>query len=211
LTHAAAGNAPRSRGLIADNRILFANPWARVIIFAAIVEYSSMFGAFAYVGAHLHAAFGLSFTAIGLVICMFAVGGLVYSLLSARLVGSLGQRGLATWGGLLCGAGYLLLATAPVWWVTPISVMLLGLGFYMLHNTLQTNATQMAPEARATAVGVFSAALYLGMTAGVAVTAPAFDRVGGPPAFAVAGLILAILGIWIGRRIRLHAQQADRI
>ena len=46
----------------------------------------------------------------------------------------------------------------------------------MLHNTLQTNATQMSPEARGTAVGLFSAALYLGQTAGVAAAAPVIDR-----------------------------------
>jgi hypothetical protein len=28
----------------------------------------------------------------------------------------------------------------------------------MLHNTLQTNATQMTPQARGTAVGLFSSA-----------------------------------------------------
>ena len=54
--------------------------------------------------------------------------------------------------------------------------MFIGLGFYMLHNTLQTNATQMSPEARGTAVGLFSAALYLGQTAGVAAAAPVIDR-----------------------------------
>src|ERR1700755_688476 len=61
----------------------------------------------------------------------------------------------------------------------PLAVTLIGLGFYMLHNTLQTNATQMSPEARGTAVGVFSAALYLGQTAGVAGVAFVVDRAGG--------------------------------
>jgi predicted MFS family arabinose efflux permease len=211
LTHATASAAPRSRGLIADFKILLARPWARIIIMAAIVEYSSMIGAFAYVGAYLRATFGFSYTVIGLVICMFAVGGLIYSLASPRLVGTLGQRGLASFGGMFCGAGYLLLAVAPSWWATPIAVTLLGLGFYMLHNTLQTNATQMAPDVRATAIGVFSAALYLGMTAGVAILAPVFDAVGGPPAFVGAGCALQALGLWVGRKNRLHAAGAARV
>ena len=49
------------------------------------------------------------------------------------------------------------------------AITAIGLGFYMLHNTLQTNATQMTPEARGTAVAIFSSALYLGQTLGVAV------------------------------------------
>jgi predicted MFS family arabinose efflux permease len=45
-------------------------------------------------------------------------------------------------------------------------VTAIGLGFYMFHNTLQTKATQMTPEARGTAVAIFSSALYFGQTAG---------------------------------------------
>ena len=206
LTHASAGNAPRSRGLVADNKIVLSNPWARTVIFAALIEYGFMFGAFAYVGAYLHVVFDLSFTAIGLVIGMFAIGGLIYSFMSAQLVGRLGQRGLAAWGGATCGVGYFILAAAPVWWITPLAVVLLGLGFYMLHNTLQTNATQMSPQARGTAVGIFSAALYLGMTAGVAIIAPVFDRAGAVPAFVVAGCVLIATGAWFGSRVAAKAR-----
>ena len=53
----------------------------------------------------------------------------------------------------------------------------------MFHNTLQTNATQMTPEARGTAVAMFSSALYLGQTAGVAVGALVIDRIGAMPLF----------------------------
>ena len=53
----------------------------------------------------------------------------------------------------------------------------------MLHNTLQTNATQMTPEARGTAVAIFSSALYLGQTAGVAAGGVVFDRFTAVPLF----------------------------
>ena len=67
-------------------------------------------------------------------------------------------------------AGGLLLARRcePVWWLAPLATIAIGLGFYMLHNTLQTNATQMTPQARGTAVAMFSSAIYLGQTVGVA-------------------------------------------
>ena len=56
----------------------------------------------------------------------------------------------------------------------------------MLHNTLQTNATQMTPEARGTAVAIFSSALYLGQTAGVAANSVIFDRFTAVPVFLIA-------------------------
>ena len=62
-----------------------------------------------------------------------------------------------------------MLAFQPTWWLAPIAVTAIGLGFYMFHNTLQTKATQMTPEARGTAVAIFSSALYFGQTAGVGV------------------------------------------
>ena len=61
----------------------------------------------------------------------------------------------------------------------------------MLHNTLQTNATQMTPEARGTAVAIFSSALYLGQTAGVAVDGVVFDRFTAVPVFVIAAAIAA--------------------
>ena len=58
------------------------------------------------------------------------------------------------------------LAVEPHAYIAPVAITAIGLGFYMLHNTLQTNATQMVPEARGTAVAIFSSALYLGQTVG---------------------------------------------
>jgi YNFM family putative membrane transporter len=63
----------------------------------------------------------------------------------------------------------------------------------MLHNTLQTNATQMTPQARGTAVGLFSSALYVGQTAGVAAGAVVIDRAGAPPLFPATAIALPVL------------------
>ena len=76
---------------------------------------------------------------------------------------------------------------------------LLGFGYYMLHNTLQTNATQMLPEARGTAVAGFSSALFLGQSAGVALAAPVVDRAGAVPVFVLTALLWPALAIWCAR------------
>jgi predicted MFS family arabinose efflux permease len=72
----------------------------------------------------------------------------------------------------------------------------------MLHNTLQTNATQMVPEARGTAVAIFSSALYLGQTAGVAVNGVIFDRFTAVPVFLIAAVGLTALGLWFARALK---------
>ena len=71
------------------------------------------------------------------------------------------------------------------------AIAALGLGMYMLHATLQTNATQMAPEARGLAVSTFANALFLGQAAGVWLAGLAVDRIGFPPVFVALGIALA--------------------
>jgi len=194
-------DAPR-RGFVADYRVVLANPFARFIMAFAFAEFALMFGGFAYVGADLHARFGVSFTLVGLMVGFFGVGGLIYAATVKQLVHRFGQPGLALNGGIILGLAYLVLAFAPAWWVAPLAITLIGLGFYMLHNTLQTNATQMSPEARGTAVGLFSAALYLGQTAGVALFAPVIDRAGGPRVFLAVALLMPLLALVFSRRLR---------
>jgi YNFM family putative membrane transporter len=192
----------RSRGLVADYTLVLSNPWARRVLFAAVIEAALMWGAFAYVGADLHLRFALSFTLVGLIVGTFGIGGLIYAATVQQLVGRLGQIGLARFGALLVGLAYLALALAPAWWIAPPAVIAVGLGFYMLHNTLQVNATQMSPQARGTAVSIFSSALYVGQSLGVVCGSLLIDRAGGPTIFIVAALLLPLLGFWFAAQLR---------
>ena len=205
ITHVSAAPAQPRRGFIADYAAVLRAPWARTIIAVAFVEFGIMFGAFTYVGADLHLRFGVSFTLVGLFVGAFAIGGLIYSLSVHRLVQRLGQIGLAALGGALLAAAYVTLAFEPTAFLAPLAITAIGLGFYMLHNTLQTNATQMTPEARGTAVSLFSASLYLGQTAGVAVGGLIFDRFTAVPLFLTAALLLLALAVWFSRALRARS------
>ena len=196
-----------ARGFIADYAAVLSNPWARFVILAVFIEASVGWGAFAYVGADLHLRFALSFGAIGLIVGTFGVGGLLYAASVSLLVNRFGQAGLAIFGGLLLGLAYLMLAVARVWWIAPIAVTAIGLGFYALHNTLQTNATQMTPQARGTAVAIFSSAIYLGQTLGVATAALIFDRFTAVPLFAATAIALPALAWWFAAKLRRHTVQ----
>lgn len=199
----AAVRAPESRGgLIEDYRRVLGRPWARIVTLGVFLEGALMFGALTYVGADLHARHGLGFSAVGGALAAFALGGLVYAASVKPLVDRLGQRGLATAGGVLVALSYGMVALGPAWWLAVAALVTVGLGFYMLHNTLQVNATQMAPDARSTALGIFSAALYLGMSAGVMIAAPLFDRFGGPPVFLGTAILFPLLAFWVAWHLR---------
>ncbi len=193
-----------SRSFIGDYGAVLSNPFARIVIIAAFIEGALAWGAFAYIGADLRLRFGLSFTLVGLTVACFGVGGLIYAGLVKLFVHRLGQIGLAIGGGLILAVAYVELAIGPAWWLAPAATTAIGLGFYMLHNTLQTNATQMTPEARGTAVGVFSSALYIGQTAGVAAGALVIDRLGAVPLFLGTAVALPTLAVWFAHELRRH-------
>jgi len=202
ITHAGHATATRSRGFIKDYATVLRTPWARAVIAMGFIEALFMFGAFAFVGADLHLRFGINFTLVGLFVGAFAIGGLIYSLSVRGLVNRLGQIGLVTVGGIVLALAYLTIAFTPSTYLAPFAIMAIGLGYYMLHNTLQTNATQMTPEARGTAVAIFSSALYLGQTLGVAINGIVFDRFGAVPVFVTGAVGLLALGLWFARALR---------
>ena len=205
VTRASHALATRSRGFITDYRTVLRSPWARTVILYGFLENGMMFGAFAYVGAYLHLRFGLSLSFVGLLVGAFAVGGLIYSLSVGALIARLGQARFAIGGGVLLAIGFITLALTPVWQTTPLSVVLIGFGFYMLHNTLQTNITEATPEARGTAVAIFSAAIYYGQMLFVSISAWVFDRHGGQAVFIATGLLLVATGVMYARVLRARA------
>ena len=204
VTRSSRHRAAPAGGFLADYGAVLSNPFARTIIIVSFLESALMWGAFAYIGADLHARFGLSFTLVGITVGFFGVGGLIYAALVKLLVRRLRQTGLAIGGGLILSAAYVELAIGPAWWLAPAATTAIGLGFYMLHNTLQTNATQMTPEARGTAVGLFSSALYIGQTAGVAAGALVIDRLGAMPLFLGSAVALPILATFFAQKLQRH-------
>lgn len=202
-------------GVLAQAAVVFAVPWARVILSVVFVEGMLVFGGLAFVPSYLHERFGLSLSMAGAVMAGFGLGGFSYILFARHFVRRFGEVGLAGGGGLLLAGAWLLLTLAPSWpWALP-ATWLAGLGFYKLHNTLQTNATQMAPEVRGTAVSLFASSFFLGQSLGVALAALMLARLGSTPLFAaLAGLIplLAALFAWLlaGHHRQRRAANAGR-
>ncbi|MBK5105087.1 MAG: MFS transporter [Burkholderiales bacterium] len=185
---------------------LLAHPWVRIIVVTVFLEGVMMFGSIAFIPAHLQQRFGLGPAAAGAMVSAYAVGGVLYALGARRFVARLGERGLAAGGGLVLAAGYLWLALAPTAWSCVPGIGLIGVGFYMLHNTLQVNATQMAPSARGSAVSLFALCLFTGQSAGVWMAGKVVDAYGTVPVFVAVSLGLALLGFGFRWRLKIQAQ-----
>ncbi len=140
-------NAPR--GFVADYAAVLSNPWARFVILAVFIESSIAWGAFAYVGADLLSALRPELHGDRADrrhvrhrradLCRLRAA--VRQPVRATGTGDIRRRVV---GPRLSGRWR---SARPGGW-RPIAVTAIGLGFYALHNTMQTNATQMTPEAR---------------------------------------------------------------
>ena len=170
-------------------------PWPRVIFATVFFEGLAVFGALAFIPWHLHQRFGVSLTLAGLAPGAFALGGLGYALRARRLLARLGERGLVRAGAGCLAAGLAGLALGGSWLLAIPESVLLGLGYYMLHATLQTHATQMAPAHRGTAVSLFASCFFLGQSTGVSIASEMVDSIGTPAIFAGAALVLIVVGI----------------
>ena len=176
--------------------------WARVILISVFLESVGVFGSLAFVPTYLHVTYGVSLTAAGSIIAVFGFGGLLYTVVAGRLISSIGERGLVVIGGPLLGISFLMFLFGNGWLLAIPASFMTGLGFYMLHNTLQTNATQMAPESRGTAVAMFVSAFFLGQSAGVAIGAWVIDTASVSWLFASSAAILPVLGVGFAFSLR---------
>ncbi|MEO7761986.1 MAG: MFS transporter, partial [Casimicrobiaceae bacterium] len=155
---------------------ILADRWARVVLITVALEGAIVFGVLAFVPSMLHLRFSISLAAAGGIVAGYGFGGVGYTFVARRLLKRLGEGGLATGGGVVMLLSFGLLWFAGEWPVALIACFISGFGFYMLHATLQTNATQMAPGARGIAVSMFASMFFIGQSIGVTLAALVVDH-----------------------------------
>lgn len=198
----AAVAVPPAGGLGRLWREIITGRWSRVVLGVALVNGFIGFGVPAIWAAHLHQVQGLSLSAAGAVAACYGLGGSAYMLLAGSLSARLNETRLAWTGGALVATGYALLGLLPGTLVSPMAAALAGFGFFMFHNTLQLNATQMTPHARGTAVSLFACALFVGNAAGAASAAALAPWMGSGAVLAGAGAVFGALGAFFGWAVR---------
>jgi predicted MFS family arabinose efflux permease len=77
-----------------------------------------------------------------------------------------------------------------------------GFAFFMLHNTLQTLATQMAPESRGMAVSLFATALFMGQALGVLLGSWLIAPLGSGVVISAGALVMAGVGLTLYALLR---------
>src|SRR5260221_4519331 len=163
----------------------------------------------AFIPTHLHFVRGTSLAVAGLALLPYALGGVLFAIFARPIVLRLGELALAMAGSMLLAVGFTIVAIAPNAAAAAAGCFLAGVGFYSFHNTLQTNATQMAPQRRGAAMALFATCFFLGQAGGVALAGVLVERIGTTAVILGAGLGVIPVGITFAR-LRMARARRER-
>ncbi|MFN3890362.1 MAG: MFS transporter [Beijerinckiaceae bacterium] len=196
------------RAAAANYRSVFQNPKAVLCYSTVFLEGVALYGVLPYVGDILGRQGQGGATEAGVIIGAMGVGGLFYVTLVSALLQRFNRRQFMAAGGLIMTAGLIALAAGGPWKVTAGAFAISGFGFMLLHNSIQTEAVDLAPGARQSAYSLHAFSFFSGQAAGPpafgAVAAVAGDRT----TLVISAAVLAATGVVIALLFGRLARQA---
>lgn len=198
--HRETGTPPPPQKTLQTLRELLSSPACLWILAVVGVEGALAIGALAFIPSWLQGEYGVSLSVAGAIAACYGVGGFIYTRMARVLLGRIGESGLARLGGAALFVGLTSFVSVPWLAWTPLACLLAGFGFYGLHNTLQTHATQMAPHARGSAMALFACLLFVGQSVGIVAAAWVADHLNAATFYWGAGVGLLLLGLAVAQR-----------
>jgi predicted MFS family arabinose efflux permease len=201
---AALNRPPRTslKALRHGYRTIFTNPNARICYSAVFVEGCCVLGLFPFIASFLFELGESSLSIAGIVIAGFAIGGLLYTLTVSRLLPWIGVRGMMVVGATLVGIQLVGVAFGPHWKLQMAGLLVMGLGFYMIHGCLQVFASELSVEARATALSLHSFFFFMGQTVGPIAYGFGLQHAGKTATLVSAAAVMVVLGFICARFLK---------
>jgi predicted MFS family arabinose efflux permease len=186
--------------ILGNYRRILANPMAKFCYGAVAAEGAFIYGFLPYVAALLESRGAGGVREAGFVVAGIGLGGLAFNLALAPMQKRMGRTAIMRAGAAIIMVGMTGVAFAPTWPLEMAAFTVVGMGFYMLHTGIQTEATELAPEARGSAVALHAFSLFLGMAVGPVIYGAAIGWVGAPAAVLAGGLVVTAAGLAIAAK-----------
>jgi predicted MFS family arabinose efflux permease len=188
-----------SLGLVLSNyRSVFQNPKAVLCYSTVFLEGVGLYGALPYIGSILiEKEIGAAREA-GFIIGALGVGGLVYVSLVRQLLKRWTRPQFMAVGGFLMMSGLVALALIDDWRLIAASFGVSGFGFMLLHNSIQTESVDLAPDARQSAYSLHALSFFTGQASGPPLFGLCVMALGSSLSLIISAVILAVTGLAIG-------------
>jgi predicted MFS family arabinose efflux permease len=189
--------------IMANYRTILANPMAKFCYGAVAAEGAFIYGFLPYVAALLESREAGGVREAGFVVAGIGLGGLAFNVALGPMQQRMGRAAIMQAGAAIIMLGMAGVAFAPTWPLETAAFTVVGMGFYMLHTGIQTEATELAPHARGSAIALHAFSLFLGMALGPVFYGAAIPWLGAPAAVLIGGVIVAAAGLGIAAKSRV--------
>ena len=186
----------RAGPLVEAGRVLV-QPWALVVIVIALVEGAVILGFLTFLAPSLESV-GFSPAVAGLAVGLYGLAVLGWTRVVKLVANRLGSSVLILIGAGMLALGYASGAMGQSLANVGAAAILVGGGFAFMHSTLQTWATEVVPESRATVISLFAATLFAGSGVATMAAAPLAEAGSFDLLFTIAALVAVPLGIFAG-------------
>jgi predicted MFS family arabinose efflux permease len=170
-------------------------PWAVAVVGIAMVEGAVILGFLTFLAPSLEYD-GFSPAVAGFAVGLYGLAVLGWTRAVKPVSDRLGPSALILIGGGMLALGYASGASGRSLAGVGAAAVLVGGGFAFMHSTLQTWATEVVPEARATVISLFAAALFVGSGVATTVAAPLAEGGRFGLLFATAAVVAVPLGLF---------------
>jgi len=181
---------------------VLAVPLAKYCYVAVAVEGAFIYGFLPYVAALLEERGAGGVREAGFVVAGIGLGGLLFNLVLPGLLRRTTRANVMRGGGIVILAGMGGVAAGPTWPLEMAAFTFVGLGFYMLHTSIQIEATELAPDARGSAIALHAFSLFIGMAVGPLFYGLAIPLIGAPASVTLGGAIVLLAALAIAAQLR---------
>jgi predicted MFS family arabinose efflux permease len=185
----------KREGPLAQAGRVLVQPWALAVIGIVLVEGAVILGFLTFLAPSLESA-GFSPAVAGLAVGLYGLAVLGWTRTVKLVANRLGASALILIGAGMLSLGYASGAVGQSLASVSAAAIFVGGGFAFMHSTLQTWATEVVPEARATVISLFAAALFAGSGVATMAAAPLAEAGSFDLLFALGALVAVPLGLF---------------
>jgi predicted MFS family arabinose efflux permease len=139
----------------------------------------------------------------GFVIGGLGIGGLLYAFAAPLILKFANRPEMMATGGCVAAMGLATAGLDVLWAAQMGSMVVFGFGFFLLHNSVQTEVTELAPTARASAFSLHAFSFFLGQAIGPIVYGVALPALGSTASSSGGAVILAVTGVTASKLLGL--------
>ena len=198
-------NPFRFADVVTGYRNVFSNPNAKVCFGIVLVEGITVFGVTPFFGDMLEQAHTGGPREAGFIIAGIGIGGLAFSLSISLIMRFFARKTMIIASGVIAAAGLLAIAMDLNWTRDIVYFSFTGFGFFMLHNSMQTEVSELAPQSRGTAFSMNAFFFFTGQAIGPVIFGPMHLVIGASLTLVIMALLLAVSallgGLFMRRRL----------